>query len=64
LQFFVVRRLKLSPPLLEFNVAHLERVIGRSSEPTGDTPTLLVMVNRQVDDLATRTDGTSDPAQR
>jgi hypothetical protein len=59
-QFFVVGRLKLSPPLLKFNVAHVERLIGRScargvkSEPIGDTPALLLVVNRQVDDLATR----------
>ncbi len=64
LQFFVVWRLKLSPPLLKFNVAHVERLIGRSCQPTGDTPALLLVVNRQVDDLATRTDGASDPAER
>jgi hypothetical protein len=56
-QFFIVRRLKLSPPLLKFNVAHVERLIGRSCEPIGDTVSLLAVVYRQVDDLATRTDG-------
>ena len=45
-QFVVVRRLKLSPPLLKFNVAHVERVIGRSREPSGDAPALLLVVNR------------------
>jgi len=63
-QFFVVRRLKLSPPLLKLNVGHVERLIGRSCEPIGDTPALLLVVNRQVDDLATRADGASDPAER
>jgi hypothetical protein len=63
-QFVVVRRLKLSPPLLEFNVAHVERLTGRSCEPIGDTPALLLLVNRQVDDLATGTDCASDPAER
>jgi hypothetical protein len=62
-QFFVVRRLKLSPPLLKFNVAHVERLIGRSYEPIGDAPALLLVVNRQVDNLATRADGASDPAE-
>jgi hypothetical protein len=46
--------LKLSPPPLKLNVAHVERLIGRSCEPIGDTPALLLVVNRQVDDLATR----------
>src|SRR6266498_1110491 len=63
-QLFFVRRLKLSPPLLKFNVAHVERLIGRSCEPIGDTPALLRVVNRQVDDLATRADGVGDPAER
>jgi hypothetical protein len=63
-QFFVVRRLKLSPPLLKHDFAHAERLTGRSCEPVGDTPALLLVVNRQVDDLATRADGASDPAER
>src|SRR5262245_4981170 len=63
-QLLVVRRLKLSPPLLEFKVAHVERLIGRGGEPIGDTPALLLAVNRQVDDLATCANGASDPAQR
>ena len=42
----------------------MERLIGRSCEPIGDTPALLLVVNRQADDLATRTDGASDPAER
>jgi hypothetical protein len=63
-QFFFVRRLKLSPPLLKFNAAHVERLIGRSCGPIGDPPALLLVVNRQVDDLATRADGASDPAER
>jgi hypothetical protein len=64
LQFFVVGRLKLSPPLLKFNVVHLERLIGRRCEPIGDTPALLFVVYQRVDDLATRADGASDPAER
>jgi len=63
-QFFFVRRLELGPPLFKFNVAYVERLIGRSCEPIGDTPALLLVVNRQVDDLATRADGASDPAER
>jgi len=63
-QFFVVRRFKLGPPLLKFNVAHVERVTGRSCKPIGDTPALLLVVNRQVDDSATGTDCASDPAER
>jgi len=63
-QFFIVRRLKLSPPLLKFNVAHVERLIGGSCVPVGDPAALLLVVNRQVDDLATRADGVSDPAER
>ena len=63
-QLFFVRRLKLSPPLLKFNVAHVERLIGRSYEPIGDTPALLLVVNRQVDNLAPCADGASDPAER
>ena len=63
-QFLVVRRLKLSPPLLEFNVAHVERLIGRCCKAIGHTPALLLVVDRQVDDLAPRTDGASDPAER
>jgi hypothetical protein len=62
-QFFVVRHLKLGPSLLKFKVAHVERLIGRSCEPMVDTPALLLVVNRQVDDLATRADGASDPAR-
>ena len=50
-QFFFVRRLKLGPPLLKFNVAHVERFIGRSCEPIGDTLALLLVVNRQVERL-------------
>jgi hypothetical protein len=62
----VLRRpaLETEPPLLKFNAAHVERVIGDSCEPSGDTPALLLVVNRQVDDLATRTDSASDPAER
>jgi hypothetical protein len=63
-QFFLVRRLKLSPPLLKFKVAHVERFIGHGCEPIGDAPALLLVVNRQVDDLAARADGASDPAER
>jgi hypothetical protein len=63
-QFFVVRRLKLGPPLRKFNVAHVERLIGHSCEPIGDTSALLLVVNRQIDDLATRADGASDPPER
>jgi len=63
-QFLVVRRLKLGPPLLKFNAAHVERLTGRSCESIGNTPVLLLVVYRQVDDVATRADGASDPAER
>jgi hypothetical protein len=56
--------LELSLPLFEFNVAHVERLIGRCCEPIGDTPVLFLVVNRQVDDLASRADGASDPVER
>jgi hypothetical protein len=56
--------LKLGPPLLEFDVAHVEGFTGRSGEPIGDPPALLLVVDRQVDDLATGTDRAGDPAER
>jgi hypothetical protein len=63
-QFILVRRWKLSTPLFEFNLAHVEGSMGRSCEPAGDAPSLLLVVNRQVDDLTTRANGASDPAER
>lgn len=63
-EFVVVRRLELGPPLIEFDVAHAERLTGLGREPIGDAPALLLVVDRQVDDLAAGPDGAGDPAER
>src|SRR6476661_4537547 len=63
-QLLVVRRLELAAPLLELDVAHVERLVGRGREATGDPAALLLVVDRQVEDLAAHTDGAGDPAER
>jgi len=55
--------LELDLPLLELDVAQLE-LAGLSVEATGDASALLVIVDRQVDDLCADAERFRDPAER